>query len=55
MEINLKIKFDKHNKTNTWDKSESFFMDPPSSGKRRQHSPKSLRHEPKATQKHARR
>ena len=55
MEINLKIKFDKHHKTNTWDKSESFFVDAPSASKRRPHSPKSLRQEPKPAQKHARR
>jgi hypothetical protein len=42
MEINLKIKFDKHNKTNTWDRpSPAFYFDHPPS--KRHHSPKSYR------------
>lgn len=43
MEINLKIKFDKHNKTNTWDRPEpTFFFDHPPT-KRTHYSPKSYR------------
>ena len=45
MEINLKIKFDKHNKTNTWDRPEpAFFFDHPPT-KRTHYSPKSYREE----------
>lgn len=47
MEINLKIKIDKHNKTNTWDHHEpSFQIDQPSNKKNR-YSPKSYRDEHK--------
>lgn len=50
MEINLKIKFDKHHKTNTWDKTDSYFLEPPL---KRHQSPKSMREEVK--HKHTRR
>ena len=53
MQINLKIKIDKHNKTNTWDHHDpSYILDNPSHKKNR-YSPKSYREEHKPnTQEH---
>jgi hypothetical protein len=47
MEINLKIKIDKHNKTNTWDHHDPSFMIDHPSNKKNRYSPKSYRDEQK--------
>jgi len=50
MEINLKIKFDKHHKTNTWDRPElPYFFDNPPPSKRTRYSPKSMREDIKTS------
>lgn len=48
MEINLKIKFDKHQKRNTWDRPEMpYFFDSAINTKRTRYSPKSMREDHK--------
>lgn len=48
MEINVKIKFDKHHKTNTWDSPEMpYFLEPGLHARRPRHSPKSMREDSK--------